>query len=119
MHIFRFPVTLDIISCTFSAVCYHTCDNSKKRNYTSFHAHFQRFAVTPVTISKKGNYMSSGAHFSGHSEYTSPIIYGFPLIEKKARYLKKRGGVEKNSQTVIFSSHLMQNCLAIQDMLAP
>jgi hypothetical protein len=93
---------------------------SKKGNYISFDAHFQRFAVTPVTISKKGNYISSVAHFSAHPEYTSPIIYGLLLIEKKAKYSKKRGGVEnKNSQNVIFSSHLMQNCLAIQDILAP
>jgi hypothetical protein len=47
-----------------------------------------------VTISKKGIYISSGAHFSGLPEYTSPIIYGSPLIEKKAEYSKKCAAVE-------------------------
>jgi hypothetical protein len=50
--------------------------------------------VTHVTIAKKGNYISSGAHFSGLPEYTSPIIYGSPLIEKKAKYSKKCDAVE-------------------------
>jgi hypothetical protein len=71
-----------------------------------------------VTISKKGNYISSGAHFTGLPEYTSPVIYGSPLIEKSAKYSKKRGAVEKeNPKNGIFSSHLMQNSLAIQNML--
>jgi hypothetical protein len=47
-----------------------------------------------VTISKKGNHISSGAHFSGLPGYTSPVIYGLPLIEKSAKYSKKCGAVE-------------------------
>jgi hypothetical protein len=50
-----------------------------------------------VTISKKGNYISSGAHFAGLPEYTSPVIYGSPLIEKSAKYSKKCGAVEKEN----------------------
>jgi len=43
-----------------------------------------------VTISKKGNYISFDAHFWGLSEYAGPVIYFSFLIEKNAKYSKKR-----------------------------
>jgi hypothetical protein len=53
-----------------------------------------------------------GAHFLGLSEYASPMICTSFLIEKIEKYSKECSTVEN-------SSHLMQNCLAIQNMLAP
>jgi hypothetical protein len=73
--------------------------------------------VTHVTIAKKGNYISSGAHFSGLPEYTSPIIYGSPLIEKRAKYSKKCGAVEIFFSKSVLFDLIMQNYLAIQNML--
>jgi hypothetical protein len=84
----------------------------------SLHHHTSHISVTPVTISKKGSYISSGAHFSGLPEYTSPVIYGSPSLRKVQNTRKNAALLKKKfAKNGTFSSHLMQNSLAIQNML--
>jgi hypothetical protein len=95
---------LDIITCTFSGgLLSQLWQFPKKEIRYHYMRIFGGFAVTAVIISKKGNYMPSGGHLSGLPEYTSPIIYDLPLIEKKAKCSKECGSVEKgNPKNVIF-----------------